>query len=164
MNSKDMTAEQIIELLKSASTNVPEWMLDVERMKTSEKLTDAELMEFSEFHCSQLRTNIALRYLRDCKERFGTGNQGEDVFIHLNVVMQIDQGVIETLLQHQIESVLLEEKPVERYAAVMKFYMGDDINREQKGSMWMRDFIDSVFIEGIEAIRQGEALPAKNIH
>lgn len=164
MNVDDMTTEQLVEFLKSACPSIPEWMLDTDRMKARGKITEAELMEFAEFHCSQLRTNIAVRYLRDSKERFGTDPQGEAVFIHQNVVMQIDQAVIETLLQHQIDPAILEEKPAERYIAVMRFYMGDDISREQNGSTWMRDFIDSVLIEGSQAILLGEALPTKNLH
>ncbi|EPH6016518.1 hypothetical protein ACTD2Z_004301 [Yersinia enterocolitica] len=42
--------------------------------------------------------------------------------------------------------------------------MGDRLNQAQNGSTWMRDFIDSVFIEGVKALFQGEVEPTKNLH
>lgn len=161
---KDMTAEQIVELLKSSGKPVPKWMLDIDLMKSDGKLTEAELFEFAEFHSSQLRTNAALRYLRECIGRFGRSDDGGEIFVHENVVMQIDQHVIETLLQHQVEAPLLEERPKDRYITVMQFYQGDELKREQEGSTWMRDFIDDVLIEGAKAMIEGEMTLTKNLH
>ncbi|WON77800.1 hypothetical protein [Serratia sp. UGAL515B_01] len=161
---EDMTPEQIVALLESTGKPYPKWMLDANRMKSNEKLTDAEVMEFAECHTEQLRTNVALQYLISCRERFGIGPNGQEVFVHENVCMEINQDVIETLLKHQIETVMLEERPAERYVAVMQFYQGDELNRKEKGSTWMRDFIDSVFIEGAKVMIEGELTPAKHLH
>ncbi|WP_447880384.1 hypothetical protein [Serratia fonticola] len=161
---ENMTDEQVIAFLNGSGKAVPAWMLDMKRMRSNEKLTETELFEFAEFHSSQLRTNAALRYLRECIERFGRSDDGGEIFVHENVVMQIDQHVIETLLQHQVEAPLLEERPKDRYVTVMQFYQMDELNRKETDSTWMRDFIDSVFIEGANAMLEGEAVPEKNLH
>ncbi|CNE05408.1 Uncharacterised protein [Yersinia pseudotuberculosis] len=143
---------------------MPGWLIDGCLTRPTEPLTDNEYQEFAEYYCKQIRSVEALTYLVECKGRFGMDMQGGAIFRHENIVMQIDQQVIETLLQHQIETALMEERPAERYLAVMKFYMGDRLNQAQNGSTWMRDFIDSVFIEGVRAICQGETEPTKNLH
>ncbi|HGM5304512.1 TPA: hypothetical protein ACKP17_000686 [Serratia marcescens] len=160
----DMTPEQITEYLKSTGVPVPEWMLDIDRMKSGGKLTDAEVMEFAEFHSAQLRTNAAARYLISCSERFGASPNGQHIFVHQNVVMEISQDVIETLLQHQVEAPLLEERPADRYITVMQFYQMNDQMRELKGSTWLRDFIDEVFIEGAQSMIDGTFNPPSNLH
>ncbi|CNI72538.1 Uncharacterised protein [Yersinia pekkanenii] len=164
MNLKDMDKEQLIEHVKVSGIDVPGWLIDGCLTRPTEPLTDNEYQEFAEHYCKQIRSVEALTYLVECRSRFGMDMQGGAIFRHENIVMQIDQQVIETLLQHQIETVLMEERPAERYLAVMKFYMGDRLNQAQNGSTWMRDFIDSVFIEGVKAIFQGEAEPTKNLH
>ncbi len=164
MNAKDIDKEQLIEHVKASGLDVPGWLIDGCLTRPAEPLTDSELQEFAELYCKQIRSIEALTYLVECKRRFGVDMQGGAIFRHEKIVMQIDQQVIETLLQHQIETALLEERPAERYLAVMKFYMGDRLNQAQNGSTWMRDFIDSVFIEGVKALFQGKAEPTKNFH
>ncbi|HBE9078605.1 hypothetical protein [Serratia fonticola] len=161
---EDMTPEQIVELLSRTGKPYPKWMLDVNNMKSNEKLTDAEVLEFAECHTEQLRTCVALHYLISCKERFGVGPNGQLVFKHQNVTMEISRDAIELLLKFQLEAPLLEEPPKHQYVTVMQFYQGDELKREQEGSTWMRDFIDEVFIEGAKAMIEGEAIPAKNLH
>ncbi|EQC2671765.1 hypothetical protein ACY3SZ_002482 [Yersinia enterocolitica] len=164
MNTKDMDKEQLIEHVKASGLDVPGWLIDGCLTRPAEPLTDSEFQEFAELYCKQVRSIEALAYLVECKRRFGMDMQGGAIFRHEKIVMQIDQQVIETLLQHQIETALLEEHPAERYLAVMKFYMSDRLNQAQNGSTWMRDFIDSVFIEGVKALFQGKAEPTKNLH
>lgn len=161
---KDMDREQLIEHVKASGIDVPKWLINGCLTRPAEALTDSEFQEFAELYCKQARSVEALTYLVECKSRFGMDMQGGAIFRHEKIVMQIDQQVIETLLQHQIETALLEERPTERYVAVMKFYMGDRLNQARNGSTWMRDFIDSVFIEGVKALFQGEVEPTKNLH
>ncbi|CNH58074.1 Uncharacterised protein [Yersinia intermedia] len=164
MNTKDMDKEQLIKHVKASGLDVPGWLIDGRLTRPAEPLTDSEFQEFAELYCKQVRSIEALAYLVECKRRFGSDMQGGAIFRHEKIIMQIDQQVIETLLQHQIETVLLEVRPAERYLAVMKFYMGDRLNQAQNGSTWMRDFIDSVFIEGVKALFQDKAEPTKNVH
>ncbi|RXA96923.1 hypothetical protein [Yersinia sp. 2105 StPb PI] len=161
---KDMDREQLIEHAKASGIDVPDWLINGCLTRPVEPLADSELQEFAELYCKQVRSVEALTYLVECKRRFGSDMQGGVIFRHEKIIMQIDLQVIETLLQHQIETVLLEERPTERYVAVMKFYMGDRLNQAQNGSTWMRDFIDSVFIEGVNALFRGEVEPTKNLH
>ncbi|WP_432321993.1 hypothetical protein [Yersinia enterocolitica] len=164
MNLKDMDRERLIEHVKASGIDVPDWLINGCLTRPAEPLTDSEFQEFAELYCKQVRSIEALAYLVECKSRFGSDMQGGAIFRHEKIIMQIDQQVVETLLQHQIETALLEERPAERYLAVMKFYMGDRLNQAQNGSTWMRDFIDSVFIEGVKALFQGKAEPTKNLH
>lgn len=164
MNLKNMDREQLIEHVKASGIDVPDWLINGCLTRPAEPLTDSEFQEFAELYCKQVRSIEALSYLVECKRRFGSDMQGGAIFRHEKIIMQIDQRVIETLLQHQIETALLEGRPTERYVAVMKFYMGDRLNQAQNGSTWMRDFIDSVFIEGVKALFQGEVEPTKNLH
>lgn len=164
MNLKNMDREQLIEHVKASGIDVPDWLINGCLTRPAEPLTDSEFQEFAGLYCKQVRSIEALAYLVECKRRFGSDMQGGAIFKHEKIIMQIDQQIIETLLQHQIETVLLEERPTERYVAVMRFYMGDRLNQAQNGSTWMRDFIDSVFIEGVNALFRGEVEPTKNLH
>lgn len=160
----DMTPEQITEHLKGTGVSVPEWMLNINRMKSGDKVTRAELLEFAECLTEQLRAQVALLYLIDCKKRFGVGPNRQEIFMHENVCMEISRDVIETLLKFQVEAPLLEERPADRYITVMQFYQMDERKRELDGSTWMRDFIDSVFIEGAKVMIESAVKPAKNLH
>ncbi|WP_447886957.1 hypothetical protein [Serratia fonticola] len=159
-----MTEEQLAEYLKGTGVPVPQWMLNINRMKSGDEVTRAELLEFAECLTTQLRSCAALRYLIDCKERFGTGPNSQEIFKHENVTMEISREVIELLLKFQLEAPLLEEHPADRYITVMQFYRMDEFRSEQEGTTWMSDFIDEVFIEGAKAMIEGEATPIKNLH
>jgi len=131
---------------------VPEWLLDAANYAGSKPVSEEEMFEFAEFHTKQLRSNAALYYLNSCIERFGFNDNGIQVFRAPGLVIEIDQNVIETLLIHQIERYLIEDKPEDRYLTPMRFYMGDEVNRKENGSAWLTDFIDSVFVEGAKEI------------
>ncbi|HBA1403301.1 TPA: hypothetical protein J8W36_002356 [Citrobacter koseri] len=139
--------QSAIDLIKDLP-GVPAWMLDANNYGSGAPLTQEELYEFAEFHTKQLRINAALHYLNSCDDRFGRKENGQQVFRAPGVVIEIDQNVIETLLIHQVERYVMEEKPEEKYLAPMRFYMGDEVARKEHGSTWLIDFIDSVFIEG----------------
>lgn len=133
--------------------DAPVWMLDNVKYGTDAPITQDELFEFAEFHTRQLRINAALFYLNHCIDRFGFNDKGQQVFCAPGLVVEIDQHVIETLLIHQIERYLIEERPEDKYLTPMRFYMGDEINRKEKGSTWLIEFIDGVFIDGAKELK-----------
>lgn len=159
-----MSLEQMVEYMKSNNSNVPDWLLDINRLNSGAELSRDEMLEYAEFFCSQARSVEALTYLIECEKRFGLAANGEHIFVHGNVIMQIDKGVIETLLQCQIEAPILEKRSADRYISVMQFYLGDRLKREQEGSTWMIDFIDEVLISGSKFLISGEIPPAKEMH
>ncbi|HGA5699008.1 TPA: hypothetical protein ACIS09_001663 [Salmonella enterica subsp. enterica serovar Birkenhead] len=153
MNTRKSPEEicNIIDRIKNVP-GIPEWMLDKNKYDADEKLTAEEVFEFAEFHTKQLRGNAALDYINYCADRFGFGENGEQIFCAPGLLIEIDQNVIETLLIYQIERYVMEEKPEEKYLAPMRFYQGDEINRKENGSTWLFDFIDSVFIDGAKEL------------
>ena len=159
-----MSLEQMVEYMKSNNSNVPDWLLDINRLNSGAELSRDEMLEYAEFFCSQARSVEALTYLIECEKRFGLAANGEHIFVHGNVIMQIDKGVIETLLQCQIEAPILEKRSADRYISVMQFYLGDRLKREQEGSTWMIDFIDDVLISGSQFLISSEIPPAKERH
>ena len=156
--------EQMVEYMKSSGTHVPEWLLDINRLSSGAELSRDEMLEYAECFCSQARSVEALTYLIECEKRFGLAANGEHIFVHGNVIMQIDKGVIETLLQCQIEATILEKRSADRYISVMQFYLDDRLKRAQEGSTWMIDFIDEVLISGSKFLISGEIPPAKEMH
>lgn len=163
MNTK-MSLEQMVEYMKSNNSNVPDWLLDINRLNSGAELSRDEMLEYAEFFCSQARSVEALTYLIECEKRFGLAANGGHIFVHDNITVQIDKHVIETLLKHQIEAPILEMRPTERYISVMRFYLGDRLKRVQEGSTWMIDFIDDVLISGSQFLISGEIPPAKEMH
>lgn len=159
-----MSLEQMVEYMKSNNSNVPDWLLDINRLNSGAELSRDEMLEYAEFFCSQARSVEALTYLIECEKRFGLAANGGHIFVHGNVIMPIERHLIEVLLQCQIESVILEKSPDERYISVMRFYLGDRQKREQEGSTWMIDFIDEVLISGSKFLISGEIPPAKEMH
>lgn len=159
-----MSLEQMVEYMKNNNSNVPDWLLDINRLNSGAELSRDEMLEYAEFFCSQARSVEALTYLIECEKRFGLAANGEHIFVHGNVIMQIDKGVIETLLQCQIEAPILEKRSADRYISVMQFYLGDRLKREQEGSTWMIDFIDDVLISGSQFLISSEIPPAKEMH
>lgn len=159
-----MSLEQMVEYMKSNNSNVPDWLLDINRLNSGAELSRDEMLEYAEFFCSQARSVEALTYLIECEKRFGLAANGEHIFVHGNITVQIDKHVIETLLKHQIEAPILEMRPTERYISVMRFYLGDRLKRVQEGSTWMIDFIDDVLISGSKFLISGEIPPAKEMH
>ncbi|MBD2799230.1 hypothetical protein ID854_01815 [Xenorhabdus sp. M] len=146
-----MTIKEMIEVLKKSKFNCPTFLLDEERMITNNPpLTDAERMEWTEFTVKQLRNIVAKEYLISCSERFGMNANGNFIFIHEDRGVELDVEVIETLLIHQIEKPILEINPIEKYIALQRFYLGNEVNEKENGSTWMRDFIDQVFINGLK--------------
>ncbi|MBI0275689.1 hypothetical protein I6H07_09955 [Hafnia alvei] len=163
MNTK-MSLEQMVEYMKNDNSNVPDWLLDIDRLKSGAELSRDEMLEYAECFCSQARSVEALTYLIECEKRFGLATNGGHIFVHGNVIMQIDKHVIEVLLQCQIDAVILERRPADRYISVMRFYLGNRQQREQEGSTWMTDFIDEVLISGSQFLISGEMPPAKQSH
>lgn len=159
-----MSLKQMVEYMKGSGTHVPEWLLDINRLNSGAELSRDEMLEYAEFFCSQARSVEALTYLIECEKRFGLAANGGHIFVHGNVIMQIDKRVIEVLLQCQIEAMILEMRPAERYISVMRFYLGDRLKREQEGSTWMIDFIDEVLISGSKFLISGEIPPAIEMH
>lgn len=159
-----MSLEQMVEYMKSSGTHATDWLLDINRLNSGAELSRDEMLEYAECFCSQARSVEALTYLIECEKRFGLAANGEHIFVHGNVIIQIDKGVIETLLQCQIEAPILEKRSAERYISVMQFYLGDRLKREQEGSTWMIDFIDEVLISGSKFLISGEIPPAKEMH
>jgi len=163
VNTK-MSLEQMVEYMKNDNSNVPEWLLDINRLKSGAELSRDEMLEYAECFCSQARSVEALTYLIECEKRFGLAANGGHIFVHGNVIIQIDKRVIEVLLQCQIESVILERGSADRYISVMRFYLDDRQKRQQEGSTWMIDFIDEVLISGSKSLISGEIPPAKEMH
>ncbi|MFH2376627.1 hypothetical protein ABK675_07295 [Hafnia paralvei] len=163
MNTK-MSLEQMVEYMKSNNSNVPDWLLDINRLNSGAELSRDEMLEYAECLCSQARSVEALTYLIECEKRFGLAANGGYIFVHDNITVQIDKHVIETLLKHQIEAPILEKRPADRYISVMQFYLGDRLKREQEGSTWMIDFIDDVLISGSKFLISSEIPPAKEMH
>lgn len=160
------TTEQIRSAIDTISKlpGVPEWMMDPDNYTGNKKLSQKEQFEFAEFHTIQLRRNAALHYLNSCADRFGFGENGQQIFCAPGLIAEIDEQVIETLLIHQIERYVMEEKPEEKYLAPMRFYMGDEINRKEHGSTWLIDFIDSAFVDGAKELSAAFSDCDKTIH
>lgn len=159
-----MSLKQMVEYMKSSGTHVPEWLLDINRLNSGAELSRDEMLEYAEFFCSQARSVEALTYLIECEKRFGLAANGGHIFVHGNIIIQIDKRVIEVLLQCQIEATILEKRSADRYISVMQFYLDDRQKREQEGSTWMIDFIDEVLISNSKFLISGETPPAKEMH
>ncbi|CAM3946396.1 hypothetical protein [Xenorhabdus thuongxuanensis] len=160
MSNKNMTIKEVIEYLKENNKGCPACLLDEERAITNyPPLTDAEKMECAEYMVKRQRTLIAKEYLVSCYERFGLNTNGSFIFIHENCGVELDADAIETLLIHQIEKTILEVNPIEKYIALWRFYLGNEVNEKENSSTWMRDFIDEVFIGGFKLFTAEPASP-----
>lgn len=159
-----MSLEQMVEYMKSNNSNVPDWLLDINRLNSGAELSRDEMLEYAEFFCSQARSVEALTYLIECEKRFGLAANGEHIFVHGNIIIQIDKHVIEVLLQCQIEATILEKRSADRYISVMQFYLDDRLKRAQEGSTWMIDFIDEVLISSSQFLISGEIPPTIEMH
>ncbi|PHM45606.1 hypothetical protein [Xenorhabdus miraniensis] len=153
MKYTESMIKEMIATLQKSKFECPTFLLDEERMIANHPpLTDAEKMEWAEFSVKQSRAIVAREYLVSCGERFGRLENGNFIFTHKNCTAEINFEAIETLLIHQIEKTILEANPVEKYIALQRFYLGNEVNEKEKGSTWMRDFIDGVFIDGFNFI------------
>ncbi|MGK5616023.1 hypothetical protein ACSNKO_18560, partial [Proteus mirabilis] len=151
LKNKNMTLDEMIDFFKDK--NVPSFFLDKERLKTnSPPLTQEEQLEYAFYSIKIYRSIIANEYLLSCVERFGHGINSTFIFRHDEYVIPIDKEVIETLLQHQIEKLILDESPEEGYLTVQRFYTTNDQREKETGHQWMQRFIDSAFIEIAELI------------
>lgn len=160
MSNTGMTIKEAIAILRKSKFGCPDFLLDEERARTNyPPLTDAEKMEWAEFSVKQQRATVAREYLVSCGERFGKLENGNFIFTHENCVVELNADVIETLLIHQIEKTILEINPVEKYIALWRFYLGNEVNEKENNSTWMRDFIDAVFINGFKLFTAGPASP-----
>ncbi|SUC02464.1 hypothetical protein [Proteus penneri] len=148
MNSKKMTTDEIIEYLKEKG--FPASLLDKEAMKSNRKLAPEEQEIFIKHIVDNLRTIEANKYLTSCLVRFGPGITSTYAFRHENNVIAIDEEIIETLLIHQIENMILEKRPNDGYSAIWKFYISNDQHEKDTGEKWMQNFIDEVFIKGTQ--------------
>ncbi|PHM59111.1 hypothetical protein Xsto_04076 [Xenorhabdus stockiae] len=156
-----MTIREMFAILKKSRFKCPDFLLDEERIiANNPPLTDVERMEWAEFSVKQNRARVAKEYLVSCGERFGRLENGNFIFTHKNCTTEIDSDVIETLLIHQIEKPILEINPVEKYIALQRFYLGNEVNEKENGSTWMRDFIDQVFIDGFKLFTAEPASPS----
>ncbi|PHM58931.1 hypothetical protein Xsto_04085 [Xenorhabdus stockiae] len=161
MKYTESMIEEMISDLKESRFEPPACLLDKERMIANyPPLTDAERMECAEFSVKQKRAITAREYLISCGERFGKLESGNVVFSHENCIVELDSEVIETLLIHQIEKPILEVNPIEKYIALQRFYLGNEVNEKENGSTWMRDFIDGVFINGFKLFTAEPASPS----
>ncbi|MEQ1977657.1 hypothetical protein [Xenorhabdus sp. SGI240] len=160
MSNTGMTIKEAIAILRKSKFGCPAFLLDEERARTNyPPLTDAEKMERAEFSVKQQRAIVAREYLVSCGERFGKLENGNVIFTHENCVVELDADVIETLLIHQIENTILEINPIEKYIALWRFYLGNEVNEKENNSTWMRDFIDAVFINGFKLFTAEPASP-----
>ncbi|MBK5072198.1 hypothetical protein I2492_04105 [Budviciaceae bacterium CWB-B4] len=159
----DVSAEELVAQLKATGMQLPAWMTDIDHIKNGEPLTREELLEFAEIHVGQRRATLALRYLILCGERFGK-QYGGYVFQHDNVIIQIDQNIIETLLQAQVESAILEHPEADGYISVMRFYMMSEQKLEQESSNWLNDFIDEFLTEGSTLLLSGNLQQPTELH
>ncbi|QBH97185.1 hypothetical protein EKN56_12750 [Limnobaculum zhutongyuii] len=159
----DISAEELVAQLKATGMQLPAWMTDVDHIKNGEPLTREESLEFTEIFVGQQRAVLALRYLVSCGERFGQ-QYGGYVFKHDNVIIQIDQNIIETLLQAQVESAILERPEADGYISVMEFYMMNAQKQEQEGCNWLNDFIDEFLTEGSALLLSGNLQPPAELH
>lgn len=151
LKENNMTSDEIIEFLKDK--DVPAFFLDKERLETnSPPLTADEQLEYAMYSIKNYRSIIANEYLLSCMERFGSGINSTFAFRHEEHVVHVDTGVIETLLQYQIEKAILEECPEEGYLAVWRFYVKGDQREKETGDKWMQNFIDDVFIKGFQLL------------
>ncbi|MCC8366524.1 hypothetical protein J8V57_09550 [Xenorhabdus sp. PB61.4] len=156
-----MTIKEMISILKKSRFKCPDFLLDEERIIANDPpLTDAERMEWAEFSVKQNRARVAKEYLVSCGERFGKLENENFIFTHKNCTTEIDSDVIETLLIHQIEKPILEINPIEKYIALQRFYLANEVDEKENGSTWMRDFIDGVFINGFKLFTAEPASPS----
>ena len=151
MKHENMTVTQLIQILKEKVPDCPAWMLDESRMN-DEALTHQELMEFAECMVKRQRYIQAAKYLIYCKERFGLDANGDYQFSYKNLGIYLDVEVIETLLIHQIERLLLEKNPEEKYIALWRFYTNNETKETETGITWLFDFIDDVFINSFQLL------------
>ncbi|KGP45174.1 hypothetical protein [Morganella morganii] len=147
MKDKEMTPEEIVEYLKD--TGAPSFLLDTERLRTNyPPLTEDEKSEYIKHSIKNFRKIIAGEYLLSCFYRFGHGVNSTFAFRHDNNVIAVDEEVIETLLIHQIDNLILSKRPGDGYQALWRFYMANDQYEKETGHKWMQDFIDSIFAKG----------------
>jgi hypothetical protein len=153
MNTKKSPEEiqSAIDLIKDLP-GVPSWILDANNYGSDAPLSPEELYEFAEFHTGQLRVSAALYYLNACADRFGHTESGQLVFRAQGLLSRLTNRSLKPCLFTRLNA-MMDEKPEERYLAPMRFYQLDEINRKEKGSTWLVDFIDGVFIHGTEELK-----------
>lgn len=166
MNLDEMSEKELVEFIRKSGVEVPQWLLDMKPGEKHRQLTREQQLEFAEIHCIQLRACAALYYIGECIKRFGRGPDGQLIFCHENTVVEINKPVIEKLLKTQIEDILIDEMPEDKYISVMKFYKRDEINRKRSSSPWLVDFIDEVLITCAEEMLDSfiDAPKSKQIH
>lgn len=146
---KEMTIDEMIEFLKDK--NVPEFLLNKEGIEANMPLTQEEITEFATYIVGNKRNVVASKYLTSCMERFGPGLNETFAFRHSNIVVDLDEKIIELLLVRQIEQPILDESK-DGIFALWRFYTGNEVKEKEEGSTWVRDFIDSVLIDGAKLL------------
>ncbi|WP_440863240.1 hypothetical protein [Symbiopectobacterium purcellii] len=166
MNIDEMSEKELVEFIRKSGVDIPQWLIDMKPGEKQRPLTREQQLEFAEIHSIQLRSCAALYYIGECIKRFGRGPNGQFIFCHENIVVEIDKPVIEKLLKTQIEDVLIDEDPEDKYLSVMKFYKRDEINRKRSTSPWLVDFIDEVLIACAEEMLDSfiDTPKSKQIH
>ncbi|MGJ0638228.1 hypothetical protein [Xenorhabdus bovienii] len=157
-----MKIKEGIKFLKEIKSDCPAFLLNEEKMMSNSPLSETELLEFAEYLVRNRRSTVANQYLVSCHERFGLNANGSFMFVHENLIAELDAGVIETLLIHQIENPILEINPIEKHLALWRFYINNEKSEKENNITWMRDFIDSVFIDGFKSLTAKPASAIKH--
>ncbi len=78
--------------------------------------------------------------------------------------MEINKPIIEELLKTQIEHIIMNEMPHDKYIAVMKFYIDDELDRKSSASPWLVGFIDEILIACAEEMMGSFSNTHEQIH
>ncbi|WP_406706458.1 hypothetical protein [Sodalis sp.] len=164
MHVDNMSGAELVEFIRKSGVEVPQWLIDMKPGEKRRPLTREQQLEFAEIHCIQLRGCAALYYIGECIKRFGRSPDSQLIFCHENTVMEINKPIIEELLKTQIEHIVLDEMPNDKYIAVMKFYREDELDRKSSASPWLVGFIDEILIARAEEMVDSFSNTHKQIH
>ncbi|WP_208952427.1 hypothetical protein [Rahnella sp. ChDrAdgB13] len=169
MNSRKQAKELIARITEAEERSggkfkVPAWMKNVEDVAQSKKMNAKQQREFNQILTQILRSSVATVYLMACESRWGQKFDAP-VFISGDISLGLTGLVVEAALTTHIEPILMENRKYTPDEAVVYFYMGHELNKEEDRNK-LTELLDDVFTAMCREIRSNDyqMLPAPVRH
>jgi|SRR5471030_371202 len=159
MNSRKQAKDLIARITEAEERSggkfkVPAWMKDVSAVAQAKKMNAKQQREFNQILTEILRSSVATVYLMACEHRWGVKHDAP-VFISGDISLGITGKVIEAALVTHIEPILMENKKYAPDEAVVYFYMGHELNKEEDRAK-LTELLDDVFTAMCAEIRSND--------
>lgn len=159
MNSRKQARKLIARINEAEAKSggkfkVPDWLKNEEGVANARKMNAREQREFNQLITEILRSSVASVYLMACERRWGVKHDAQ-VFISGDISLGITGKVIEAALVTHIEPILMESKKYAPDEAVLYFYMGHELNKEEDRNK-LTELLDDVFTAMCGEIRSND--------